>query len=161
MKTILTKSEQELLIQHDSVESCTQKYIRYTPAFKEEVIRQYQEGVSSEKIFSSIPLPERLNTPEYRKTTLQRWKRMREEHGIDYVHRKQGNGGMSLKYYHQFDTWYESLDEKHKLEYLEAENEILKTVPLTFRKPRLWELYEKLSQSGKSEILSSDARREA
>lgn len=161
MKILLTKSEQESLMQHDSIESCTQKYIRYTPEFKNEVLCRYESGEQLATIFADIPIPHIMKTREYMRGTIKRWKKLRDTHGSNYVHRKQGNGGISLKQYHEFNTWYNSLSVERKLEYAEAENEILKTAPLVFRKPRLLELYKKLSQSGKNETSSRNAEKGA
>ena len=113
-----TKEERELLEKNPNVKSVTINQIYYTEEFKDKAIKEYLEGKSANQIFreAGINIEEISIQTSYASSILSKW-RKRKQNGSS-VHYQQ-------KQVKENKTAYQKLLQRN--EYLEAENEFLKS----------------------------------
>lgn len=138
-KFLLTEAEQEELRKNPHVKSCTAQSVSFTPAFKKHAVKEFvSQGKSGRTIFREAEIPLRYFRESYAKESLKRWrdiaKKFGEQH-LDDEHR--GRSGIAnLLRYHGKNAAYALMNDKEKIAYLEAENEILRYVKKNFQTPQ-------------------------
>ncbi len=148
----LSLEEQETLRTHTDVKNCTARSILYTPAFKRSALAQYQDGETPKKIFVHIPIPRDRFGEDYEYGRIKAWKAISGREGTEaFTTERRGRKGVAaLQHHRDRKKLYESLTESQKIQFLEAENEILKDARILFPAPQLRQIYEQFSQLGKS-----------
>ena len=78
-----TSSQIEELLRHTWVLSCTEKYLRFTPQFKKDVLDLYEkEYISPKDIFRHFKLPVYITDSILPKDSLKDWKKQFQNAGI-------------------------------------------------------------------------------
>jgi len=148
----LSSEEQEKLRAHTDVKKCSARSIMYTPEFKRSAVTRYQNGESPIMIFMHIPIPRDRFGEDYEYGRLKKWKAMSDRDGAEvFTLERRGRKGMvALQHYRDRKKLYESFTESQKVQFLEAENEILKDARILFPAPQLRQIYEQFSRLGKN-----------
>jgi hypothetical protein len=148
----LSTKEQEKLRTHTAVRKCTARSIAYTPEFKRKALAQYKDGETPKMIFSHIPIPRDRFGEDYEYGCIKQWNVLSGNEGTEaFTTERRGRKGMAaLQHYRDRKKLYESLTESLKVQFLEAENEILKDARILFPAPQLRQIYEQFSRLGKN-----------
>jgi transposase len=148
----LSDEEQEKLRAHTAVRKCTARSITYTPEFKRSALARYKDGETPKMIFAHIPIPRDQFGEDYEYDRIRGWKAISGREGKDaFTTERRGRKGMAaLQQYRDRRKLYTSLTESQKVQFLEAENEILKDARILFPAPQLRQIFERFSQLGKN-----------
>jgi transposase len=148
----LSTTEQDILRAHTDVKNCTARSIMYTPAFKKRALIQYTDGAPPKSIFAHIPIPRDRFGEDYEYGRIKAWKAISGREGTEaFTTEQRGRKGMAaLQHHRDRKKLYESLTESQKIQFLEAENEILKDARILFPAPQLRQIYEQFSRLGKN-----------
>lgn len=124
-KRIFTPEEQELLRTNHHIASCSARSITFTPAFKQQAVREHKNGMTPQSIFATAGLPPSLvgrRTPNER---LKKWTAIAQECGIEALltDGRGKHGKMGRKRIERVDKSKMTKDER--IAYLEAENDFL------------------------------------
>ena len=137
-KFLLTEAEQEELRKNPHIKGCTSRSVAFTPAFKKHAVKEFNaRGKNARTIFLEAGIPLHSFRRDYPKESLKQWrdviKKFGEEH-LDGEHR--GSGGIAnLMRFHGKNAAYALMNDKQKVAYLEAENEILRYIKKKFPTP--------------------------
>lgn len=148
----LSAEEQERLRAHKAVKKCTARSLVYNPEFKSKALTRYGDGETPKMIFADIPIPRDRFGEDYEYGCIRAWKAISVREGTDaFTTERRGRKGMAaLQQYRDRKKLYASLTESQKIQFLEAENEILKDARILFPAPQLRQIYEQFSQLGKN-----------
>jgi hypothetical protein len=148
----LSTEEQEKLRTHTAVKKCTARSITYTPEFKRNALARYKDGETPKMIFAHIPIPRDRFGEDYEYGRIKQWNVLSGHEGTEaFMTERRGRKGMAaLQHYRDRKKLYESLTESQKVQFLEAENEILKDARILFPSPQLRQIYEQFSRLGKN-----------
>ena len=114
-KKIISEQHISELQKLDAVTKVSSSYITFAPKFKEQAVKQYNEGYSGWDIFIGAGFPEEVLNRDLIKESLKRWRRTVRLHGIEALQAdKRGRPKRS--------RLYETMTDKEKIAYLEAEN---------------------------------------
>lgn len=118
-KRIFSSEEQQLLQKNQNVARCSDRSITYTTAFKENAVKQYEEGMSSTEIFRQAGFDLNLIGRRQPKCCLRRWRIRFKEYGIVGLTEARGKTSTGRKK-KRVNT------ETDRLKWLEAEVKYLK-----------------------------------
>lgn len=124
-KRIFSSEEQQLLHDNQFVKRCSDRSITYTTQFKEQAVRQYEEGLTSTEIFKRAGFDIDLIGRKQPKSCLRRWRAVYKKHGVIGLTEARGKNGTGRKkkvYRTEADhlKWLEA-----EVKYLKAENAFL------------------------------------
>lgn len=117
-KKILNEQQIRELEKLDVVTSVSPSYITFAAEFKEQAVKQYNEGYSGWDIFHAAGFPAELLNPTFITESLKRWRRTVRLSGVRALYKnKKGRPKRSAS--------YKAMSDKEKIAYLEAENAFL------------------------------------
>lgn len=124
-KRIFSSEEQQLLQSNQYVERCSDRSITYTTQFKEQAVRQYEEGLTSTEIFKQAGFNIDLIGRKQPKGCLRRWRAAYKNHGamgLTEARGKNSTGRKKRPHHAETDRlkWLEA-----EVKYLKAENTFL------------------------------------
>ena len=138
-KFLLTEAEQEELRKHPQVKGCTERSVAFTSAFKKYAVEAYRkEGKSGRTIFRDAGIPLHLFRKDYAKESLARWYKSVATFGASYLEKEHrgAQGSAALIRHHGKNAAYALMNDKQKIAYLEAENEVLRYIKKNFPHPQ-------------------------
>jgi len=114
-KKIISEQHIKELQKLEAVTRVSPSYITFAPKFKEQAVKQYNEGYSGWDIFLGAGFPEEILNSDLINESLKRWRRTVRLHGTSALQAdKRGRPKHSSS--------YDTMTDKEKIAYLEAEN---------------------------------------
>ena len=145
-RKLFTGEEVEILRKNPYVKNVSEKAITYTNEFKEYFMNEYSQGKLPSQILRSIGLEPRLLGKDRVDGFIQRYKKMvQREEGVRDL-RKENSGRPKTKELTQEE---EIQRLKHKIRYLEQENEFLKKIEYLDKKAQ-WKMQNQKKNSNSS-----------
>lgn len=124
-KRILTTEDQAILRNNPNVASCSEKSITFTPAFKQQAVLRYKEGIALQGIFAAAGISVSLIGRKASNDLLRDWRTIDRKRGIAALltDGRGKHGKMGRKRIERADKSKMTKDER--IAYLEAENDFL------------------------------------